>query len=74
MIASIIVGPSPRRARSTASRVTRIIASRSLPSARTGFTPYAKAFCAKVLVPVCCSAGTEMAQPLLRQRNTVGVL
>src|SRR3989475_264829 len=50
--ASIIVGPPPARALSTAAFVAAYTASRSFPSTRTPSNPYASAFCASVFAAV----------------------
>src|SRR2546421_10866456 len=65
-------GPSPFRARSTASFVALYVAKISLPSAWIVGISYASAFCAKVLDAVCWQQAVEIAQPLFRQQKTTG--
>src|SRR5918911_3968439 len=66
------VGPSPFRARATASRVASNTARTSQPSTRTPGIPYPTALSAKVSAAVCAESGVEIAQWLLLQNSTSG--
>src|SRR3712207_21065 len=70
--ASMNVGPSPARARASASRVASYTASTSPPSTRTPGMPYPAALSASVSAAVCACSGVEIAQWLLLQKRTSG--
>src|ERR671933_1268379 len=66
------VGPSPARARATASRVASKTASTSPPSTRTPGMPYPTALSASVSAAVCAESGVEIAHWLLLQKRISG--
>src|SRR4051812_35406739 len=66
------VGPSPARARATASRVASNTARTSPPSTRTPGIPYPTALSASVSAAVWAESGVEIAHWLLLQRRTSG--
>src|SRR5439155_26738556 len=70
--ASMKVGPSPARARATASRVASNTARTSPPSTRTPGIPYPTALSASVSAAVWAASGVEIAHWLLLQKRIRG--